>query len=211
MRYKEGQPDGAGGAMIAWEDYREDEIEIFAVHLDADGLVAAPVWNQNGNPVSGENPHDFGPFITSDNYGGAVIVWEDYSLNGLDFEPEYFNIYAQRVNDFSTGIANPKVSAIPNEYSLSQNYPNPFNPSTTFSYSLPKVGKVNLKVFDITGREVVTLVNGMQSAGQHQVVFNAKDLTSGVYFARLTAGDFRQTRKVLLTEVSHLYFDLIEL
>ncbi len=89
-------------------------------------------------------------------------------------------------------------NTLPAVYSLEQNYPNPFNPSTVINYQIPKAGNVSLKIFDILGREVITLVNGIQSAGSYKVELNAKQFTSGVYFYRLTAGDFIQVKKMLL-------------
>ncbi len=78
-----------------------------------------------------------------------------------------------------------------------QNYPNPFNP-VTISYNLPNIAKVNLVVYDVTGREVATLVNEFQSAGKHQINFNATKIASGVYYYRIQAGDIIQTKKMLL-------------
>ena len=86
------------------------------------------------------------------------------------------------------------------DFRLYPPYPNPFNVSTAISFELRDAGFVSLEIFDITGREVGSLVSGHQSAGFHQVVFDAKDLTSGVYFARLEAGEFRKTRKMLLVK-----------
>ncbi|VAX20224.1 hypothetical protein MNBD_IGNAVI01-2287, partial [hydrothermal vent metagenome] len=71
------------------------------------------------------------------------------------------------------------------DYSLSQNYPNPFNPSTVINYQIPEDGFVNLKIYDITGREVTTLVNRTQTKGRYQVNFDASNLSSGVYFYRI--------------------------
>ncbi|MFA7289238.1 MAG: LamG-like jellyroll fold domain-containing protein [Melioribacteraceae bacterium] len=88
--------------------------------------------------------------------------------------------------------------AIPNVYSLSQNYPNPFNPTTTINYQIPKEGIVQLRVFDILGREVSTLVNEVQTPGNHKVNFDGKYLSSGVYFYRLTSGSFVSTKKFIL-------------
>ena len=85
-------------------------------------------------------------------------------------------------------------------FELSVPYPNPFNSSTAISYQLLAVSHVNLTVYDIAGREIQSLVSGHQSSGEHTVVFDADGFTSGVYFARLTAGDFRQTRKMLLVK-----------
>ncbi len=84
------------------------------------------------------------------------------------------------------------------EFNLSQNYPNPFNPSTVISYQLPTNTGVILKVFDVLGREVKTLVNERQSAGSHSVMFNAANLPSGVYFYRLEAGTHHDAKELLL-------------
>ncbi|MGE5353887.1 MAG: YCF48-related protein [Syntrophothermus sp.] len=83
-------------------------------------------------------------------------------------------------------------------YSLSQNYPNPFNPSTTISYAIPKQSLVDLKIYDILGREVITLVNKEQPAGAYKVEFNASHLPSGVYIYSIKAGEFSASRKLML-------------
>jgi hypothetical protein len=85
-------------------------------------------------------------------------------------------------------------------FSLSQNYPNPFNPSTTISYDLPTRSHVTLKIFNVLGQEVATLVNGKVEAGRHQVQWNAGRLASGVYFCRMTASDYLSIRKLIMTK-----------
>ncbi len=93
---------------------------------------------------------------------------------------------------------------IPNEFVLNQNYPNPFNPTTTISYSIPSVtsdlslSNVQLKVYDILGKEVATLVNEQQSPGNYKVEFDSSKLTSGIYFYTIRAGSFIETKKMLL-------------
>jgi len=93
---------------------------------------------------------------------------------------------------------------LPATYQLDQNFPNPFNPSTTINYQLPVDSKVELKLFDVLGREVRTLINEQQGAGYHQVVFNASGLASGMYAYRIEASSingqraFQQVRKMLL-------------
>ena len=87
---------------------------------------------------------------------------------------------------------------VPASFSLLQNYPNPFNPSTKIQYSLPGNHLVTLKVYDLLGREVTTLVNEKQAAGSYQVEFGTDGLASGVYFSRLRAGSFVETKKMLL-------------
>ncbi len=85
-------------------------------------------------------------------------------------------------------------------FRLAQNYPNPFNPTTTIGYDLPSASQVSLKVYDVVGREVATLVNEAQAAGEHTATFNGANLASGIYFYRLQAGNFVQTRKMLLVK-----------
>ncbi len=89
-------------------------------------------------------------------------------------------------------------SELPADFALRQNYPNPFNPSTTIKYEFPKASHVTLAVYDLLGREVVILVNAVEEPGYKSVEWDATGLTSGVYFYRLTAGDFTQTKKLLL-------------
>ncbi len=93
---------------------------------------------------------------------------------------------------------NEDVANQPKTFKLHQNYPNPFNPSTNIEFSLPQTSNVELRVFDLTGREVVSLVSGVKTAGNHTVSFDASQLSSGVYIYRLKAGEFVQTRKMLL-------------
>ena len=87
---------------------------------------------------------------------------------------------------------------LPKAYLLSQNYPNPFNPTTHLSFSLPKSGNVSMIVYDIQGREVARLVDGWRNAGSHDVTFDGDGLASGIYLVRITAGQFSQTRKMVL-------------
>jgi hypothetical protein len=88
----------------------------------------------------------------------------------------------------------------PSRFTLHQNYPNPFNPTTTIKYDLPIGSHVNLKLFDILGREVLTLVNGVEIAGHHQVTLNAAHLSSGVYFYKITAGSFTDVEKLVVVK-----------
>ncbi len=89
-------------------------------------------------------------------------------------------------------------SGIPSDFSLSQNFPNPFNPSTVISYNLKETGKVQLKVFNVLGNEVKTLVNEEKPAGNYEVTWNAVNLPSGIYFYQLQAGSFIDTKKMVL-------------
>jgi len=90
------------------------------------------------------------------------------------------------------------TSEIPDSYSLGQNYPNPFNPTTKINFALPKSGLVTLKIYDVLGREVKILVNDIKQAGNYSVDFNASEFSSGVYFYRLEAGTFNETKRMLM-------------
>ncbi len=91
-----------------------------------------------------------------------------------------------------------EIRDIPARYALGQNYPNPFNPSTMICYELPRKSAVQLTVFNNLGQQVAQLANGDMEAGYHEVLFDGSDLSSGVYFYRLRAGDFVETRQLVL-------------
>ena len=96
------------------------------------------------------------------------------------------------------GVTEVEDLSVPIQYSLSQNYPNPFNPTTTLEFSLPQNSFVTLKVFNVLGKEVATLVNGPVEAGKHKLNFDASNLNSGVYFYKIEADNFVDTKKMIL-------------
>jgi hypothetical protein len=91
-----------------------------------------------------------------------------------------------------------KVLYLPNFLGLSQNYPNPFNPTTSMQYTISNRQFVTLKVYDLLGREIATLVNEEKPAGEYEVEFDGSNLTSGIYFYRLNAGEYSATKKMIL-------------
>jgi len=91
-----------------------------------------------------------------------------------------------------------KYPKLPNEFTVEQNYPNPFNPTTNIQYSIGSKQRVLLKVFDLLGKEILTLVHEEKPAGVYKVEFNASKLSSGIYFYQLQAGDFIETKKMIL-------------
>jgi hypothetical protein len=88
--------------------------------------------------------------------------------------------------------------ATPREFLLKQNYPNPFNPATSIEFSLPQSGLVTLKIFNLLGEEVATLLNEVRPSGTYRIGWNASGSPSGVYFCQLQAGDFTETKKLIL-------------
>lgn len=97
-----------------------------------------------------------------------------------------------------TDVEQPDNTILPNTFRLEQNYPNPFNPATEIEYTLPIESKVKLEIFDVLGRKITTLVNKFQKAGNYTVTFNAGSLASGIYFYRINAGNFVDTKKLVL-------------
>ncbi len=97
------------------------------------------------------------------------------------------------------GTQNPG-SELPKVFSLAQNYPNPFNPSTVINFAVPKTSMVNLVVYDVLGREVITLVNEVKQPGEYSALFNASALASGIYVYKIQAGDFTDTKKMVLVK-----------
>jgi hypothetical protein len=97
-----------------------------------------------------------------------------------------------------------KRRSMPAEFTLHQNYPNPFNPSTKIRYEIPEAGNVEIKIYDILGNEVLTLVKGFQAAGRYEAEWNAINVSNGIYFCKLSfgsfgqAGSFSDTKKLIL-------------
>jgi hypothetical protein len=99
---------------------------------------------------------------------------------------------------FTDDNNNVNFDLTPKEFNLQQNYPNPFNPATTIEYTIPKDGNVSLKVYDITGREVASLVNKYQDAGSYITTWDASNFGSGIYFYRMISGDYSATKRMVL-------------
>ena len=123
-------------------------------------------------------------------------VFADISVSSIHIwiivVDENLNSYTPIINSVAKG------GLIPTEFALSQNYPNPFNPTTSISFSLPEASDVRLEIFNIQGQKVTTLVNKQLEAGNHSINWDGRDAASGVYFYRIDAGSFTETKKMLL-------------
>ena len=136
----------------------------------------------------------------SSGYLGKAGQWNDLDQTGLLYYIVEYDSLKSVVS-----VEDNKLGIIPQEYVLEQNYPNPFNPITTIKFNIPILGKVKnvlgnvaLKVYDILGKEVATLVNEQKSAGSYEIQFDATNLSSGIYYYQLRAGSFEKTKKLLL-------------
>ena len=145
----------------------------------------------------------------TDTLAGIGNVQTGYVVATTFQDPRYFtggfsNVFSAIVTwvrangGLITGTGNNSALTIPDSYQLSQNYPNPFNPSTKINFTIPVNGQVSLKVYDILGKEVMSLVNDVITAGRHEITFDGSNLNSGTYFYRLQSGNFVETKKMLL-------------
>jgi len=182
-------PDGTGGAVVTWRDYRNLNNDVYAQRVDGSGAVR---WTPNGVPVCDLTSDQSEARLVSDGEGGAIFVWRDYR-NG------FWDIYATGLTEFGTGVE----TIFPPAASLAQNFPNPFNPGTRVVFTLEAPSAVSLRIYDAAGRLVRVLVERDRAAGQYEEIWDGKDASgrtaaSGIYFCRLGAGSFSQTRKMIL-------------
>ncbi len=166
--------DGSGNARIEYQDGNHN-------------------YNNNWDSTLAKNPANIYVKLNSTFTEIRGILFYSHS---------YYKIVPRKNDDFigyvgAVGVKD-KPSKLPITYKLDQNYPNPFNPSTTINYSIPKESIVSLKIYNILGQEVKTLVNESKAPGKYNVRFNASELSSGVYFYSLKAGDYYQVKKMML-------------
>ncbi len=160
---------------------------------DGDALT----YRLDGDYPSGSTLSASGLFnwITTKASAGRVFMFMVTASDGFLSETKVVTI---TVRSTIVGIEDEQV--MPTKFDLAQNYPNPFNPTTSIKYSLPKESNVLLKVFNVMGEEIKTLVNSYKSAGTHTVNFDASGLTSGFYIYKIETSEFSKTMKMLLTK-----------
>jgi photosystem II stability/assembly factor-like uncharacterized protein len=140
---------------------------------------------------NGINWQEINSGLNGASLGCLIITDDDYLLAGTG------SIGVYRSVNKTTSVENSFVE-IPNSILLDQNYPNPFNPTTKIRYQVPQFSKVSLKVFDILGNEIVKLVDQEKPAGIYEIDFDGSGLSSGIYFYQLNAGEYIQTKKMIL-------------
>jgi len=165
--------------------------------FNSDGIIVDSVRYDNKLPWP-EEPTGNGPTLELRNVDLDNSNYENWGISST------FGTPGSRNDSYIVGVE--KINAlIPTEFKLYQNYPNPFNPTTTIKYSVPNVERLSnplynftIKVYDVLGQEITTLVNEEKSAGNYQIEFNASNLTSGIYYYQIKSVDFIQTKKMVL-------------
>ncbi len=173
----------AEGVLLNWTTASEINNHGFEIERSNDGIEFYTVAFVQGAGTSTESRE----YVYNDNveYKGGETFYYRLKQVDLDGRVEYSDIIEVEFD-------------IVKEFVLNQNYPNPFNPSTTIKYAVPQTSLVNIKVYDLTGQEVASLVNETKEAGTYEIKFDARNLASGVYIYRMVAGNFTSVKKLNL-------------
>lgn|GEM_PF-4763143 len=176
--------------MLKWNANIEPDFSLYEIWRK----VGTGDWTEIGTSTTNQY-NEFDYF-----YNGTVALY--YKVRAKDTDNNY-SFFSDVVN--GNGTIAPKAGGEKEieekfiaEYSLSSNYPNPFNPSTTINYQIPNNNYVTLKVYDMLGNVVKTLIDGYKTQGNYSINFNASSLSNGIYFYQLKAGSFISTKKMLL-------------
>lgn len=196
-------------------DLLTDQVDILKEYVlaanDTTSTVVLPIWRLVS---TGE-----GSFVYSDwpiqidlSYNDADLLvggTDGLPVGDLNWFPtakatflanhaQYYNALVNAWNSGQTILSVKELGGLPTEFELTQNYPNPFNPTTVINFTLPKAGNVSLKVYNLLGQEVATLVDGFMTAQKYEVTFDASKLASGVYVYSLQSENFSQSKKMIL-------------
>jgi len=209
-----------GGQMTEWSEVwefttelRVPEIPVWSPDDGEENVSTDPllVWGESERAESYSLQlsvsQEFDELIVD----ASELQHTEYQVSGLEGTTQYYwRVQAHnaagasgwsQVLTFTTEVATSiSGTELPAELTLYQNYPNPFNPTTIITFGLPEASNIQLAVYDMLGRRVAMLENGMRTAGWHEVSFDASNLSSGIYIYRIQAGDFVQTRKMMLVK-----------
>jgi hypothetical protein len=166
------------------------ELQVQVTVSGTSGKVAGELVDGSGTVVSVVNSTNSNPFtLTAPGPG-------EYRVNAGHKSPLVWDSSMVTISLTNVG----ENESNPNKFELYNNYPNPFNPSTTIRYSIPEASFTSIKIYDALGNQVSSLVNETKTAGTYEVMFNATNLSSGIYYYELQAGSFTQTKKMILTK-----------
>mgnify|MGYP006291745977 CR=1 FL=1 len=196
-------PDLNGSNVFIWHDLRIEDGGLFGQRLDSLGLRQ---WHKDDIPISTREQFQRSHVVMSDNAGGAIACWYEIGTGSG------WGIFAQQVSRngnlgqvLKTSVLQQNEFAAPSQYILYQSYPNPFNAEMVISYKVPKNEQIKLTVYDMTGKEVITLVDKNQSPGIYRAKWNGKnqkggEMPSGIYVYQLRAGDHVESKKAILVK-----------
>jgi hypothetical protein len=173
---------------------------VFGIHIhqaNSQDLVLSDLMISTTESYSSSNSITAGPDFTITNIGNVTL-----STATVYLTPQVFVVEGGQLRvilqDETTIDLGSEEQVIPKKIIIHQNYPNPFNPSTSIEFSLPKPENVNIEVYNTLGQIVETLLNQHMKAGNHEVEFNAQNLSSGIYYYRFKAGEFQDVKKMVV-------------
>jgi hypothetical protein len=183
----------------------------FVHNVDSASMNLSSSYSIFDNPLTNNNPDanilvtqllnggDYFDHVLGVWYSDAIQKWIVYTEDGWPFvEDLKFNVYVSNSTGLPTSVEEENNPTVVNNFELRQNFPNPFNPTTQIRFSLAEQSQVTLKVYNILGKEIATLVNDLKGAGTHEISFDGTGFSSGVYFYTLQTGKFTETRKMIL-------------
>ena len=163
--------------------------------VDTFHVKAVPIKSSKGGTVDTATVWGYDPMFVDPEHGDLTLA-EGSPLYGLAHDGKALGDLRWAKHPPSTGVE--EAQQIPKQYFLAQNYPNPFNPTTSIQFGLVKPGKTTIKIYNVLGTEVMTLLDRKLEAGVHTVTFDASRLASGIYFYRIQSGSFRAVKKMIL-------------
>lgn len=183
----------------------------FVHNVDSASLSVSGSYSIFDSPLTNNNPEanilvtqllnggDYFDHVLGVWYYDAMQKWILYTEDAAPFvEDLKFNVYVSNSTGIPTSVEEENNSIVVNNFELQQNFPNPFNPTTQIRFSLAEQSQVTLKVYNILGKEIATLINDLKGAGAHEISFDGTGLSSGVYFYTIQTGKFTETRKMIL-------------
>jgi len=198
--------DASGNVVIVYTTFVDDQdiVGNYYEHVFATGSAdGGTTWSASTDITPGSGFDGVFPSVSDLADANIHMVYMCDALAGNAIQATHgpvasaFMYLTVPVADLTTGVKEIH-GVLPEAYNLEQNYPNPFNPTTNIRYSIPASSDVSLKVYNLVGEEVATLVNGHQDAGHYVADFDATNLANGTYFYTLKAGNFSETKKMLL-------------
>jgi len=177
-------------------DYVHNHVSRALVNGTTGELLTSSPWNQN-SVLTKQLSYVIPAGIDLANIDLNIIIYKVGTPYGTNAAVQN-GMSIPRAQMVLTGVGNTEI--IPTKYSLEQNYPNPFNPTTNIRFTVPKDGLTTLVIYDASGKEISTYLNSYIKAGSYNAPFNGTNLSSGVYYYRLTSGQFSETKKMMLVK-----------